>query len=102
MYIWGVPPESSISTQEQKCAPAEEPPRTTTYPHKYSLSHYLVDKPDPELRAVHRLIRHQDCTLTKPGFMAQRSIVLYLNRKNWTTQGIHDDLVAILGAEAIA
>jgi hypothetical protein len=34
--------------------------------------------------------------------MDQRSIVLYLNRKDLTAQVTHDDLVATLGAEAIA
>jgi hypothetical protein len=34
--------------------------------------------------------------------MDQRSIVLYLNRKGWRAQVIHDDLVATLGEKAIA
>jgi hypothetical protein len=36
------------------------------------------------------------------GFMDQRSIVLYPNRKRWMTRAIHDDLVATLDAKAIA
>jgi hypothetical protein len=34
--------------------------------------------------------------------MDQRLIVVYLNRKGWTLQVIHGDLVATLGEEAIA
>jgi hypothetical protein len=34
--------------------------------------------------------------------MDQKSIAMYLNRKGCTAQVIHDDLVAILGEEAIA
>jgi hypothetical protein len=37
----------------------EEPPRSTSYPDKYSLKQYLVDKPDPELKPVLHLIRLQ-------------------------------------------
>jgi hypothetical protein len=34
--------------------------------------------------------------------MDQRSIVIYLNRKGWMARVIDDDLVAMLGEEAIA
>jgi hypothetical protein len=80
----------------------EEPSRSTNYPEQYSLRQYLIDKPDPELRPILHLIRHQNCTSRSPGFMDLRSIVLYLNRKDWIAQVIHDDLVATLGEEAIA
>jgi hypothetical protein len=34
--------------------------------------------------------------------MGQQSIVLYLSRKGLSAVAIHDDLVAILGAEAMS
>jgi hypothetical protein len=34
--------------------------------------------------------------------MDQKSIVLHLNRKGWTTRVIHNDVVATLCEEAIA
>jgi hypothetical protein len=40
--------------------------------------------------------------MKEPGFMDQRSIVLYSNRKGLTAQVVDDDLVATLGKEAIA
>jgi hypothetical protein len=46
------------------------------------------------MRPVLHLIRHQNCSFKSPGFIDQRSIVLYLNRKDLTAQAIHDDLVA--------
>jgi hypothetical protein len=80
----------------------EEPPRSTNHPDKYALGEYLVEKPDPELRPVLHVTRHQNSTGKSPGFMDQRSIVIYLNRKGLTTQVIHADLVATLGEEATA
>jgi hypothetical protein len=69
---------------------------------KYRLRQYLVDKPDPELRRILHLIRHQNRSLRNPGIMGQRSIVLYLNRNGWMARVIHDELEATLGEEAIA
>jgi hypothetical protein len=71
-------------------------------PHKYRVRQYLVDKPDPELRPVLHLISHQNFTFKSPGFMEERSIVLYLDRKGLIAQVIHDDLVPTLGEEATA
>jgi hypothetical protein len=92
----------SISTQEQNCSPTEESPKRLIHPDKYHLREYLVDKPNPELRRIFRLIRLQNRLSKNPEFMDPRSIVLYLNRKGWMARVIHDDLVATLGEEAIA
>jgi hypothetical protein len=79
----------------------EEPLRSTNCPGKYSFRQYLVDVPDPELKPVLQVIRHQNCPLRSSGFMDQRSNVLYLNRKSLTAEVTHDDLVATLGEEAM-
>jgi hypothetical protein len=80
----------------------EEPSRNTNHPEKYPIRQYYVDKPYPELRPILQFVRHQKCTFRSVGFMDKRSIVLYLNRKGWTAQVMHDDLVATLGEEALA
>jgi hypothetical protein len=72
------------------------------HPDKYRLRQYLVDDPDPELRRILHLIRHQSRPFRNAEFMGQKSIVFYLNRKDWMARVIHDDLVATLGEEAIA
>jgi hypothetical protein len=58
-WIGGVPLKCSISTQEQNCGPAEEYTKRLIHPDKYCLGQYLVDGPDPELRRILCLIRHQ-------------------------------------------
>jgi hypothetical protein len=80
----------------------EEFPKRLINADKYRLRQYLVDEPDPELRRILHLIRHQNRPLRNPELMDQKSIVLYLNRKSWMAQVIHDHLVATLGEEAIA
>jgi hypothetical protein len=69
---------------------------------KYPLRQYLADEPDPELRRILHLIKHQNCPLGIPEFMDQKSIVLDLNRMGWMARVSHNDLVATLGEEAIA
>jgi hypothetical protein len=102
IILSGVPPDFRISTQQQNGDQMEEPPWSTNYPDKYSLSQFLVDKPDPELRPVLEFISHQKYTFRSPGFMDQRSIVLYHNRKGLTAQVILADRVATPGEEASA
>jgi hypothetical protein len=48
--IWDVPPEFSISTQQQNGGPMEVPSGTKNHADKYSLRKYLFDKPDPQVR----------------------------------------------------
>jgi hypothetical protein len=79
-----------------------ESPRSTNHLDKYPHRQYLMDKLDPELRPILHFIRYQNRTLRSPGFMDQRSIVLYHNRRGLTAQVIRNDLVATLGAEAMA
>jgi hypothetical protein len=97
-----VPLKLTVSTSEENCDPAEELEMSMTHRDNYPLRQCLVDEPDPDLTHILHLIKHQNRPLRDPEFMDQKSIVLYLNRKGWTAQVIHDDLVARLGEEAIA
>jgi hypothetical protein len=97
----GCPLKWSIFTQEQKCGPAEEYPRSLTHPDRQRFRQYLIDELDRELRRIH-LIRYQDHLSESGELMDHKSNVFCLNRKGRTTRVIHDDLVATLGEEAVA
>jgi hypothetical protein len=100
--LLGVPLKCSISTQEQNCGPAEEFPKMLIHPDKYHLRQYLVDEPNPELRPVLHVFRHQNRPVRDFRAVDHKSSALYLNMKGWLAQVIHDDLVVTLGEEAIA
>jgi hypothetical protein len=69
---------------------------------KYPIEQHLVDEPDPELRRIFHLIRHQNRPFRKSEFTDHKSIVVYLNRNGWTARVSHADLVATVDEEVIA